>query len=41
MGVVFYANYVRLILEGGFSLILLQRARTLMKTAVVRERTDS
>jgi hypothetical protein len=41
MGFVFYANYVRLILEGGFSLILLQRARTLMKTAVVRERIDS
>jgi hypothetical protein len=41
MGFVFYANYVRLILEGGLSLVLLQRARTLMKTAVVRERIDS
>jgi hypothetical protein len=43
MGFIFYANYVRLILEGGFSLVLLQRARTLMnaKTALVRERIDS
>jgi hypothetical protein len=41
MGFVFYANYVRWILEGGFNLVLLQRARTLMKTAVVRERIDS
>ena len=41
MGFIFYANYVRLILEGGFSLMLLQRARTIMKAAAVRERIDS
>jgi hypothetical protein len=43
MGFIFYANYMRLILEGGFSLMLLQRARTLMqaRAAAVSERTDS
>jgi|HubBroStandDraft_2_1064218.scaffolds.fasta_scaffold212206_2 hypothetical protein len=46
MGFIFYANYVRLILEGGFSLMLLQRARTLMQARpeevrASRERNDS
>ncbi len=41
MGFLFYANYVRLILEGGFSLILLERARSIMKTAGARERVQS
>jgi len=46
MGFIFYANYVRLILEGGFSLIVLQRARTLMQARAeavraIRERNDS
>jgi hypothetical protein len=38
MGFVFYARFVRLILEGGYSMFLLERARALMmKTAVVRD----
>jgi hypothetical protein len=39
MGFVFYARLVRLILEGGYSIILLERARALMKTARVRDWT--
>ncbi len=46
MGFIFYANYLRLILEGGFSLMLLQRARTMMQARneavrASRERNDS
>jgi hypothetical protein len=41
MGILFYANYMRLILEGGFSLVLLERARSIMKAAGARERIES
>jgi hypothetical protein len=40
MGFVFYANIVRLVLEGGYSLVLLERARAFMKTSAVWDRVE-
>jgi hypothetical protein len=40
MGFLFYANFVRLVLEGGYSLVLLERARAFMKTAAAFERIE-
>jgi hypothetical protein len=33
MGLLFYANFVRIVLEGGFTHILMERAREWMKVA--------
>ncbi len=37
MGFLFYANFVRFVIEGGFRQILVERARTFMKNAVVAD----
>ncbi|MFZ0519661.1 MAG: hypothetical protein WAN14_19975 [Candidatus Acidiferrales bacterium] len=33
MGFLFYANFVRIVLEGGFTHILMERARVWVKSA--------
>jgi hypothetical protein len=37
MGFLFYANFVRLVIEGGYRHILVERARTFMKNTGVAD----
>jgi hypothetical protein len=35
MGFLFYASFVRFVLEGGYTFVLMERARAWMKAAVM------
>jgi hypothetical protein len=40
MGILFYANFVRFVLRGGFAVVLVEQARSLMRAAGVAPESE-